>query len=67
MNDKKRGLWDIKKAKGYECQTSARKDSVEVNENKAELWGVPMVWVSDKKEVLEGIKDLEGTGEYMKL
>jgi hypothetical protein len=65
-NAKRRGVWDMRKAKGYECQTSAREDSVKENIGKAERWGVPMVWVAETKEVLNGIKQLtESMGEYM--
>ena len=66
VNEKKRGLWDIRKARGYECQTSARKDSVGINTGKSEMWGVPTVWVVDREERLEGIKK-NTDGEYLKL
>ena len=56
INEKKRGLWDISQAKGYEIQTSARKDSIKMNNEKAQRWGVPMVWVSDDAEVLAKIE-----------
>lgn len=67
VNEKKRGLWNIKKAKGYECQTSARKDSIGINAGKSEMWGIPTVWVADKKEVMEGIKEVQPESKYMKL
>ena len=48
----------------YEAQTSARRDSIEMNRDKGKLWGVPMVWVSDSKEVLNGISKLtDNAGE----
>lgn len=52
INEKKRGLWDISQAKGYEIQMSARKDSINVNKGKSCIWGIPLVWVSDSEEVL---------------
>ena len=66
VNVKKRGLWNLKKAKGYEVQTSARKDSLADNKDKVRIWGVPIVWVADNKDVLKKIKHQTGDyGEFM--
>ena len=52
--------------KGYECQTSAREDSVRENIGKLERWGVAMVWVAGSKEVLDGVRDAtKNIDEYM--
>ena len=52
--------------KGYECQTSAREDSVRENIGKSERWGVAMVWVAETKEIQSEIKKvIEGRGEFM--
>jgi hypothetical protein len=58
MDQRKRYLWDLRGAKGYEVQTSARKDSIEMNKDKGKLWSVPMVWVASGKEVLDEIAQL---------
>ena len=60
VNEKKPGLWDMSKAKGYEVQTSARKDSIEANIGKDLRWGLPMVWVASDKEVLDMITEPTG-------
>jgi hypothetical protein len=57
INEKKRGLWDISQAKGYEIQTSARKDSLDINKGKSQRWGVPLVWISDNDEILTKIAE----------
>lgn len=60
------GDWDREGVKGYECQTSAREDSIRENMGKSERWGVPMVWVAEKKEIQSEIKKvIEGIGEFM--
>ena len=41
----KRYLWDTGGVKGYDIQTSSRKDSVRQNAVKSELWGVPVKWI----------------------
>ena len=41
----KRYLWDTGGVKGYDIQTSSRKDSVRQNEGKAGLWEVSIGWV----------------------
>jgi hypothetical protein len=45
VHQKKRYLWDTGGVKGYEIQTSSRKDSVKQNSGKEELWNVPIIWV----------------------
>ena len=65
MHQKKRYLWDREGVKGYECQTSARKDSVKENLGKSEIWGVPVVWVAESNDMLDGIKRICRGGEYM--
>lgn len=65
VNAKRRGVWDMRKAKGYECQTSAREDSVKENIGKAERWGVPMVWVAEDNEVIDRIRHICRGGECM--
>ena len=65
MNQKKRYLWDLRGAKGYEAQTSARKDSVEMNIGKGEIWNVPLVWVGDEETVKAIMELTKGTNEYM--
>ncbi len=47
VNGKKRYLWDAGQVKGYEIQTSMRKDSVEQNAVKSNLWNVEIEWVSN--------------------
>ena len=59
----KRYLWDVAGAMGYEIQTSARKEAIEMNEAKT---GIPITWVAGDEEVLEGIKRLtNGKDRYM--
>ena len=59
----KRYLWDVAGAMGYEIQTSARKEAIEMNEAKT---GLPITWVAGDEEVLEGIKRLtNGKDRYM--
>jgi hypothetical protein len=66
VNPKKKGLWDPGASKGYEVQTSARRDSVDENASKGGLWGVPMVWVTSEEGVLEEIrKETEDRDEYL--
>jgi len=66
VNARKKSLWDTNGAKGYEAQTSARKDSVNENIDKSERWKIPMVWVSDNEEVLSEIKSITGDkNEYV--
>ena len=45
VHQKKRYLWDTGGVKGYEIQTSSRKDSVRQNSGKEELWKVPITWI----------------------
>lgn len=45
VHQKKRYLWDTGSVKGYEIQTSARRDSVGQNAKKADLWGISVEWV----------------------
>ena len=66
VNAKKPGLWDVSSAKGYEVQTSARSDSVKENAGKAYRYGIPIVWISDNKEVLGILEKItRGQDEYM--
>jgi hypothetical protein len=66
VHQRKRYLWDREGVKGYECQTSAREDSVRENIGKSERWGVAMVWVAETKEIQSEIKKvIEGRGEFM--
>ena len=59
----KRYLWDIAGAMGYKIQTSVRKEAIEMNEAKTDL---PITWVAEDKEVLEGIRRLTNeNGQYM--
>jgi hypothetical protein len=51
----KKYLWDTANAMGYEIQTSARKDAIEMNEAKT---GLPITWVAEDESVLEEIKRL---------
>ena len=61
----KRYLWDAADAMGYEIQTSARKDAIEMNDAKT---GLPITWVAEDATVLEEIKRLTGQrNEYMLL
>ena len=57
VNQKKKYLWDLRGAKGYEAQTSARKDAIEMNKAKNSM---PITWVAEDEEVLEEIKRLTG-------
>ena len=57
VNQKKKYLWNLRGAKGYEAQTSARKDAIEMNEGKT---GLPITWVAEDEVVLEEIKRLTG-------
>ncbi len=45
VHQKKRYLWDTGWVKGYEIQTSSRKDSVKQNSGKEEFWNVPIIWI----------------------
>jgi hypothetical protein len=66
VHRRKRYLWDREGVKGYECQTSAREDSIRKNMGKSEKWGVAMVWVAGSKEVLDGVRDAtKNIDEYM--
>ncbi len=48
---------------GYEIQTSARKEAIEMNESKT---GLPITWVAENEEVIKNIKELTGQrDEYM--
>ena len=59
----KRYLGDVAGAMGYEIQTSARKEAIEMNEAKT---GLPITWVTGDGEVLEDIKRLtNGKDRYM--
>ena len=51
----KRYLWDFAGAMGYEIQTSARKEAIEMNEAKT---GLPITWITEGEAVLEEIKRL---------
>ncbi|HUC38929.1 MAG TPA: ATP-binding protein [Candidatus Acidoferrum sp.] len=63
---KKKYLWDDKKARGYEIQTTARKDSIVANGVKKEKYGIPMTWVTYTNELLEEIKKLaDNKDEYL--
>ena len=42
---------------GYEIQTSARKEAIEMNEAKT---GLPITWVAEDEAILEEIKQLTG-------
>lgn len=57
---KKRYLWDKGSVKGYEAQTSARRDSIVENMDKGKIWSVPMVWVVDGNMTLEEIRKITG-------
>ncbi len=67
VDKKKRYLWNLRGAKGYEAQTSARRDSIEMNKGKAKLWSVPMVWVTENNtETATIIKNLtENNNQYL--
>ena len=59
----RRYLWDVAGAMGYEIQTSAKKEAIEMNEAKT---GLPITWVTGDGEVLEDIKRLtNGKDRYM--
>ena len=59
----KRYFWDVTGAMGYEIQTSARKEAIEMNEAKT---GLPITWVARDEEVLENIKRLTNQmGKYL--
>ncbi len=61
----KRYLWDKANAMGYEVQTSARSDAIEMNKAKSSL---PITWVANTEEVLEKIKALTyGRDSYLLL
>ena len=51
----KRYLWDVAGAIGYEIQTSARKEAIEMNESKT---GMPITWVADNEQILKAIKQV---------
>ncbi len=51
----KRYLWDVASAMGYEIQTSARKEAIEMNESKT---GMPITWVADNEQILKAIKQV---------
>ena len=55
-NPNKKWVWDQKGMKGYEVQTSAKADSIEMNKGKRERWAVPLVWVAGTNEILDEIK-----------
>ncbi len=59
VNDRKRYLWDTERVRGYEIQTSARKDSIEQNSKKFRRWKIPTVWITNDQKILEEIKKLE--------
>ena len=48
-------LWDTASMMGYEVQTSARSDAIEMNEAKT---GMPITWVASNQVVLDSIKQL---------
>lgn len=51
VHQKKRYLWDSRGVKGYEAQTSARKDAIKQNGSKSNLWNVPIKWVTNSTTV----------------
>ncbi|MGC8622198.1 MAG: hypothetical protein ACP5U0_09815 [Caldisphaera sp.] len=53
MNKAKRYLWDKADAMGYEVQTSARSDAIEMNKAKSSL---PITLVADNEEAIKIIK-----------
>ena len=68
MDEKKRYLWDLRGAKGYEAQTSARRDSIEMNMDKGKLWGVPVVWITDDREIMNEMERITNNkDEYLML
>ena len=60
----KRYLWDVAGAIGYEIQTSARKEAIEMNEAKT---GLPITWVSSDQAVLESIEQLTNSNDRYRL
>lgn len=58
--------WGISKAKGYEVQTNARRDSIKENIVKCQRWNTPMVWVSDNPKVITEIERITNNrNEYL--
>ncbi len=67
-NPNKKWVWDQKGMKGYEVQTSAKADSIEMNRGKAERWKIPLVWIAENNEILEEIRrNTENKNEYLLL
>lgn len=63
---KKRYLWDDKNGRGYEIQTSARKDSIIENAKKKVKYKIPITWVTYNNGIMEEIKRLtENMDSYM--
>ena len=58
VHQKKRYLWDSRGVKGYEAQTSARKESIEQNYDKTRLSVVPISWISTNGKISDKIKEL---------
>ena len=59
----KRYLWDVAGAMGYEIQTSAKKEAIEMNEAKT---GLPITWIADNEQILKAIKQVtNGNDSYI--
>jgi len=66
VDAKKKYLWDDKKRKAYEIQTTARKDSILANWDKKDKYNVPITWVTYDAQIMEEIKKItENKDEYL--
>lgn len=66
VDTKKKYLWDDKRMRAYEIQTTARKDSVLRNREREGKLGLPITWVCYDKELLEEIRKLTNNeDEYL--
>lgn len=58
VHEKKRYLWDIRRVKGYEAQTSARRDSIMQNSDKMIKSKISTIWVSSNEKISDRINDI---------
>ncbi len=65
-DNKKKYLWDDKSARGYEIQTTARKDSIMANAGKKEKYRMPITWVTYTEDIQNETKAVtENEDEYL--
>ncbi len=68
VDTRKKYLWNDARRRGYEIQTTGRKDSVSGNSKKRTKYNIPITWVSYDGDTLEEIKKLtNGKDEYLML